>query len=824
MNKNKTKFNAKLLSLLMVFCMVITMIPTVAFATDVSHTITFDSNGGTGTMLNDTENHGENYILPECTFTPPAGKVFSHWVETEYSGKCYPKNSYLCNRDLTFRAEWEDEGKLLGWVKIDGTLAVSEELTATIKNSNITGKTVNYKWERVLGDDSRIEVGTNSPNYTLVEADATERIVVTVTSTMLTGKIESAISEKIEALPDQMFTVSFDGNGGTGTMAPVKVKNGEKYILPHNSGFNNVGKTFAGWYAYGSLNGVGKTITVTSNMWIKAGWRDSSEVAELTANIDIEGMGNVGESLTAHLIQTNNTGELTYTWKREEDILQSSNSNTYLIKEADLGKEITLELTSSIETGTVIKTAVSQVFSKIAFTQQPTLSADKESIIVAATGADASVLKYQWCYSYSSEPGSSHIKIGEAAPSNTSITHTDIINIAGISIGNECYIYCIAYGAQPDDEFAISDTLHVYIRNNDLVLAEREELNSVSATLTGYTVGKPISGLSITSGDSTKYDVKISKIEYYDSACTDDHVFKSTEGLAYRVFIEFSPKDGYCFKYDATINVNGVSFNPSNEGNSDVDSLMTWQNLNPEPAELTMHTITATTGVNGTISPEGSISIADGNSETFTFTPDSGYEIDTVTVDDSPVSVTGNSYTLSNITKNTKVHVTFKKIHIPTPTPPTVIEGDNQTMTGESSNDIIFKIDADFTEFDRLEYNGATLDTANYTAVSGSIIITLKGDYVKTLPVGTHTFTAIVGEFNVPMSLIVEDVKKPDVTPNPEPTPDTNTPDTNTPDTNTPDTNTPETGDNSNAWLFIVLAVLSLGGIGFAVLKRKTIK
>ena len=38
------------------------------------------------------------------------------------------------------------------------------------------------------------------------------------------------------------------------------------------------------------------------------------------------------------------------------------------------------------------------------------------------------------------------------------------------------------------------------------------------------------------------------------------------------------------------------------------------------------------------------------------------------------------------------------------------------------------------------------------------------------------------------------------------------------------DTSNPQTGDNSNAWLFIVLAVLSLGGIGFTVFKRKMAK
>ncbi len=43
-------------------------------------TISFDSNGGTGTMYNVTVNKGSFYNAPECTFTAPEGRQFSHWA------------------------------------------------------------------------------------------------------------------------------------------------------------------------------------------------------------------------------------------------------------------------------------------------------------------------------------------------------------------------------------------------------------------------------------------------------------------------------------------------------------------------------------------------------------------------------------------------------------------------------------------------------------------------------------------------------------------------------------------------------------------------
>ena len=74
------------------------------------------------------------------------------------------------------------------------------------------------------------------------------------------------------------------------------------------------------------------------------------------------------------------------------------------------------------------------------------------------------------------------------------------------------------------------------------------------------------------------------------------------------------------------------------------------------------YTITATSGPNGSISPSGSVPVNHGENKTFTFTPaDASYEIHQVTVDGNPVTVTGNTHTIMNVTKNYTINVTFKK-------------------------------------------------------------------------------------------------------------------------------------------------------------------
>jgi len=69
--------------------------------------------------------------------------------------------------------------------------------------------------------------------------------------------------------------------------------------------------------------------------------------------------------------------------------------------------------------------------------------------------------------------------------------------------------------------------------------------------------------------------------------------------------------------------------------------------------------INATSGPNGTISPSGNVAVSVGNSQNFTFTPNSGYMVDSVFVDDLYVG-RFNSYALTNVTADHTIHVTFK--------------------------------------------------------------------------------------------------------------------------------------------------------------------
>ncbi|OGP93389.1 MAG: hypothetical protein A2157_17995 [Deltaproteobacteria bacterium RBG_16_47_11] len=78
---------------------------------------------------------------------------------------------------------------------------------------------------------------------------------------------------------------------------------------------------------------------------------------------------------------------------------------------------------------------------------------------------------------------------------------------------------------------------------------------------------------------------------------------------------------------------------------------------------INQHTITATAGSNGTITPSGPVTVDHGGSQTFTITPNTGYRISDVVVDGGMLGVT-RSYTFNNVTSDHTISATFKEIQV----------------------------------------------------------------------------------------------------------------------------------------------------------------
>ncbi len=96
----------------------------------------------------------------------------------------------------------------------------------------------------------------------------------TITSRFSVVKTAVAISGATP--PPATYTVSFDANGGTGTMAEVTGVSAGAYTLPANGFTAPEGKRFVGWAtsAGGTATAAGEAITVSDNVTLYAIWEE----------------------------------------------------------------------------------------------------------------------------------------------------------------------------------------------------------------------------------------------------------------------------------------------------------------------------------------------------------------------------------------------------------------------------------------------------------------------------------------------------------------------------------------------------------------------
>ncbi len=96
--------------------------------------------------------------------------------------------------------------------------------------------------------------------------------------------------------------------------------------------------------------------------------------------------------------------------------------------------------------------------------------------------------------------------------------------------------------------------------------------------------------------------------------------------------------------------------------NDDSESLAAQQCVTIE-SNLPRYNVTVNAGNGGSVTPNGEQTVYEGNDFTFTATPNDCYEIASVTVDGNNVSLNANnSYTISNVTADHTVNVTFNQI------------------------------------------------------------------------------------------------------------------------------------------------------------------
>ena len=124
-----------------------------------------------------------------------------------------------------------------------------------------------FKCKVDAGATGTLEVGLTELEFCSVDfTDNTSRFSVVKTAVAISGATP----------PPATYTVSFNANGGTGTMAEVTGVSAGAYTLPANGFTAPDGKRFVGWAtsAGGTATAAGGTITVSANVTLYAIWEE----------------------------------------------------------------------------------------------------------------------------------------------------------------------------------------------------------------------------------------------------------------------------------------------------------------------------------------------------------------------------------------------------------------------------------------------------------------------------------------------------------------------------------------------------------------------
>ena len=326
-----------------------------------SYSITFASNGGSGTMNEVLATYNEEYVVPGCTFDAPAGKKFDSWWA---NGNTYhPGDTLVIKKDTQFAANWIDDTYEVTFNANGGSGDMSMVLDApcnyTLPTCEFTapagkqfiGWALNDVNATPVGEGKEIKLTSNSTFYAIW--DDNDPYVITyddgngnlVYFTLPEGSNYTVASfyelgftapagksfshwrnqwEKVDVNPgdhltvpgddtyfkaqfvttgENVYTISFNANGQSGEMDSIEVVEGTEFVIPKPEFTAPSGTEFAGWALNGDITKIYKPfdkITVNESFDLFAQWRTPKDL-----EAEYDGKAILGDKLSAENIAIN---------------------------------------------------------------------------------------------------------------------------------------------------------------------------------------------------------------------------------------------------------------------------------------------------------------------------------------------------------------------------------------------------------------------------------------------------------------------------------------------------------------------------------------
>ena len=506
--------------------------------------VMFEIDGVTATCPAMPKSLSAEDTLPHLTFTPSPQQAVIRGDGTwqKKSGDNWVNANGAVEAGKTYRYETK--------MHIDASVATHTFANDVTLKVNGTSWTVDYGTMQENGTSS-VSVMVYSPEITVTEATT--------------------------------YTVTFDANGGTGTMADATGVSGE-YELPACTFTAPSDKQFKAWSVGGVEKAVGDKITVTADTTVTAVWESVSE----------------------------------YT------------------KKGDI---------SAVEATATIAPVLGAKTSAVSFTiTKPTDAAAKGVIISGSSWykKDASSI-YGWTQCSNGvdtfEEGTYRLSVQLRSKSNDAKEYYAMSGDTTFTVN----------GVQWNSEEPFRD--YYATGGYGYRLFVSPEFTLGGKTLDSIAVTTPPTKTAYREGEDFNPAGMVVTATYTDSTTAPVVLYTVTDGTAMaagKTSVTISYTEGGVTKTATqTITVTAAS------GSGGTGS-------SGSGGGYTYYTIKATAGVNGSISPTGSVSVREGRDQIFTITPDKGYAVSNVKIDGKSIGAV-RSYTFENVRKTHTIEVIFMK-------------------------------------------------------------------------------------------------------------------------------------------------------------------
>ena len=250
------------------------------------YTVTFDKNGGTiaaNFVSSYTVEEGTSLRLPS-TYIGKIGHTLAGWRLGSTSGTLYSAGAtYTPTANVTFYADWSANSYTITFDSNGGS-------SSNTTRSAAYGSSVTLPTSAGTKDGYTFTGWNTNPNGTGTHYNAGTSYTVTEARTLY--------AEWEEIIPDT-YTISYDSNGGTGSISSVSVVQSETIYLSDGSAFSRNGHILTSWNTKADGSGtsysLGTTLMVTSDVTLYAQW---TAVNADTVDPDAPTEGKIGEAYT----------------------------------------------------------------------------------------------------------------------------------------------------------------------------------------------------------------------------------------------------------------------------------------------------------------------------------------------------------------------------------------------------------------------------------------------------------------------------------------------------------------------------------------------